>query len=104
LEYVQANFNHSGKRLHKKKIRVKKIKSTGKERKIDVGRKEVQDANNARNRDAFSITKSNNILEYYNRASEGRKNLEDILSNSSNPNEVEDFLITLIDLKKTDKL
>jgi hypothetical protein len=78
------------------------VASTGKVKKIDLGKKEVHDSNNARNRDAFSITKSNNILEYIS-SNKGLnstriKGIEDF--GSTNPNETEDVLITLIDLKK----
>jgi hypothetical protein len=91
LESIQANFNHSGSRIHKKKIVTKKVVSTGKNRKFDVSKTEAEHANNARNRDAFAVTKANNILTY---SIEGTANS----NKSSNLSEVEDTLITLLDL------
>lgn len=101
LEYVQANFNHEGKRLHKKKMKTKIVKSTGKKRKFDVGKKEVQDANNARNRDAFSVTKSNNILDY---CSNSKKTIENVLPKNLDPGSIEDAVIDVIDFKKLNNI
>ena len=95
MEFVQANLTHPGERLHKKKMEVRKVVSTGKNRAYDVGAKDVNDKNNSRNRDSFSITKSNNILEY-----DGRKIAHSYQQfRSTNVNETEDVLIEIIDLK-----
>lgn len=96
LEYISGEFNHPGERLHKEKIVLRKVASTGKMRKFDLGKKEVNDANNSRNRDAFSITKANKILE-----DEKRVFLEREKSINRN---TEDTLITLLDIKNKIKI
>jgi hypothetical protein len=59
----------------------------------DVVRKDCQDANNARNNDAFSITKANRFLK-------GENDAHDALDSnrSSNLNDTENLLIDMIDL------
>lgn len=81
LEYVAADFRHE-EPLHK----TKKLK------------KKCEDSNNARNRDSYSVTKSNNMLKGMN------KKTSPILDSnrSTNLREVEETLIKIIDLK--DKL
>jgi hypothetical protein len=78
-EYISADFNHPGKILHKSKKM----------------RKSVYDANNARNRDSYAVTKSNGML----------KSADDLLiassTRTSNLQEVEDTLIILLDLKNS---
>ena len=49
-EYVNANFNHDGKRIHPKKYKTKKVQRTGKKKKIDLFKNESERRNNARNR------------------------------------------------------
>lgn len=94
LEYVQADFKHPGKRLHKTKKHVKS----------------VYDANNARNRDALAITKSNGMLKGLTNQDAGREDMVTTRkqnkqigmsgSHSTNLGEVEDTWNLLIDLKK----
>lgn len=93
-EYVSANFNHEGKRIHPKKYKTKKVKTTGATRKIDVFKKDCEDKNNARNRDSYAITKSNNMLK-------GAKDAQTAVEGIRNyvTNETEDMLITIIDAK-----
>lgn len=78
-EYAAADFKHPGKKIH----RTKKLK------------KSVYDANNARNRDAYAVTKSNDMLK-------GEKDVSDGVNKvlSTNLNEVENTLVTIIDLKR----
>ena len=78
LEYVSADFRHD-KPLHK----------TAKQR------KSCEDANNARNRDSYSITKSNNMLKGIT------KDNSVILdkNKSTNLRETEEVLIKIIDKK-----
>lgn len=93
LEYISGDLNHPGKRLHKKKIKTRKVASTGKLRKFDVGAKSINDMNNARNRDAYSICKSNGILK-------GEKDaLSGIERKESSINDMENAIVELIDLK-----
>jgi len=78
-EYISADFNHPGKKIHKTKKQ----------------KKSIYDANNARNRDAYSVTKVNNLLK-------GEKDLANGVNKvlSTNSKEVENTLIKIIDLKK----
>ena len=85
-EYASADFNHPGKKLHKTKKRIKS----------------VYDSNNARNRDAFAVTKSNGMLKNMAGTQLGKedinvKNPGMAGSKSTVPNEVEDTLITVLD-------
>jgi hypothetical protein len=64
-EYINANFTHKGKRIHLIKVKERKRKKDGHVHKIDVYKQQCEHANNARNRDAFAMSKSNNILETY---------------------------------------
>lgn len=68
------------------------VASTGKERKFDVSKTEAEHANNSRNRDAFSITKANNILENEKHISKPSS-----LTKSTNLGETEDVLIAMLD-------
>lgn len=70
------------------------VKATGKKRKVDVLKKDCEDRNNARNRDSYAITRSNNMLKGEKKIASGSNSVL-----STNPNEVEDTLITIIDLK-----
>lgn len=49
-EYINANFKHPGKRIHRLDTVIKKVKTTGKNRKVDLAKQEAEHANNARNR------------------------------------------------------
>lgn len=72
-EYNGGDFKHPGKILHTKKKH----------------KKSIYDANNARNRDSYSVTKSNGMLKE-----------EKEIKNSyklTNINEVEDTLIRVLD-------
>lgn len=90
-EWASADFNHPGKRINKSKKSVKAI----------------YDANNARNRDAFAVTKSNGMLKGMSGADLGKEDNNRRNSASKNPgmsgskstvmNEVEDTLITVLD-------
>lgn len=93
-EYVSANFTHEGKRIHPKKTRTKKVRTTGEKRKIDIYRKDCEDKNNARNRDSFSITKSNHTLK-------GQSNIKSTLETDRkyDSNETEDMMIRILDSK-----
>ncbi len=91
-EYINADFTHSGKRIHKKKKRIKIMKTTGKKKEYDAARKDCEDRNNARNRDAFAITKANRYLKDEKSANEALESFR-----STNSNDVEDSLIEAID-------
>lgn len=81
LEYVSADFRPAPghtKKLHK----TKKL------------RKSCTDANNHRNNDVYSVSKTNNMLKGEKKIDPGMN-----LNRSTNPKEVEDVLITVIDLK-----
>lgn len=85
-EYASADFTHKGKKLHRTK---KKIKA-------------VYDANNARNRDAFGVTKSNGMLKGLSvrkKDKDGNEMGEMGVSGAKStvPNEVEDTIITVLD-------
>lgn len=95
LEYVSASFNHE-KRLHKKKMKTREIKSTGKKKKVDVGKKPSYDANNARNRDMFARAKTAYLLDFGDKSVEKASGTK----RSTNLNETENVLIDLIDLKR----
>ena len=90
-EYVHNNFSHPGKRIHPKKTRKAIVKKTGEPRKIDIYKKESGDRNNARNRDSYSITKSNNILE-----GEAKLNVA-IDARKTTRNDVEERMVELLD-------
>lgn len=92
-EYINADFTHTGKRIHKTKIANKIVIKTGKKKKYDVAKKDCEDRNNARNRDAFTITKANRYLQAEEAAVKLIEN-----TRSTNNNEVEDTLIDLIDM------
>lgn len=67
--------------------------STGKRRAVDAIKKTCEDANNARNRDAFAITKANGMLKCEKEMIKGSD------SNRSTKNdEVEDAIIAAIDM------
>lgn len=94
-EYVSADFRHLGKKLNKGKKVVKAI----------------YDANNARNRDSFSVTKSNGMLKGMNGSDLGRednKNTGKELGMSSSKttlaNPTEDALIEVLDFINSNKL
>jgi len=78
-EYNGANFNHKGKKIHKTK----------------AGEKACYDSNNRRNRDVYSIAKTNDMLkELNNKIDKGRK---------INSIDIEDRLIAKIDLDSLKK-
>lgn len=87
-ETINARFNHSNIKVHKKNR--KKVK------------KQSYDANNARNRDAFSVYNTSNKMMRLDGAkndgsSETNKRKDSSLLNVKSP---EDSIIKLIDLKK----
>lgn len=92
LEYNTASFDHPGKRLHKKKLVTKLVKTTGKKRTYDVGKKESQDRVNRMNRDVYNISKSGGLLE-----SDSRMKDYSYLRFSPDYNTTEESLNTLID-------
>ncbi len=97
-EYVSANFQHKGKRIHPKKMETKLVESTGKKRKVDVFKKDCEDRNNWRNNDSYAITSSNDMLKGEAKISSGVNNVL-----STNNKEVENTLIKIIDLKDKQK-
>lgn len=88
-EYVNTNFNHPGDRVHPKKYKTKKVKATGRRRKIDVYKQESEKRNNKRNNDSFSVTKRNGMLKGENRITRPNIPLD----------ATEDAIITYIDEK-----
>ena len=97
-EYINATFDNPDRRLHKKIITRRNIRTTGKKKQYDHFKKDCQDRNNARNGDAFTVTKANKFL----------KNIDDVIdlieeNRSTNYNTVEDAIITIIDVKKRRK-
>ena len=87
-EFASADFNHPGKILNKSKKH----------------RKSIYDANNARNRDSFSVTKSNGMLKGFNGKDLGkesnqssRKELAMSGSRSTVMNETEDTMLAVLD-------
>lgn len=85
-EDLHADFGHKGKRVYKKKMVTKVIKSTGQKRKFDVGKKDCYDRNNARNNDVYGKAQANYLLE----GEESRREYDGV-------NEIEDWLIRAID-------
>lgn len=61
-EYVSANFNHDGERVHPKVTKSKTVKRTGKRKRYDVYKKDCADRNNARNRDTLGLAKRDSTL------------------------------------------
>ncbi len=100
-EYVCSDFRTEDKdgkkikRIHPKKFITKKVKSTGKKKKVDVYKKECGDRNNSRNRDSLGITKINNMLK-----GEDSFINADLINRSTNYEQTEDALIAYIDQKK----
>jgi hypothetical protein len=94
-EYINANFNHDGERIHPKKFKTKTVKATGKRRKVDIFKKDCEDRNNSRNRDSYSITKIHDMLKD---ESEIATELE--MQRSTNHGDVEDNIIEMLDLSK----
>jgi hypothetical protein len=61
-EYICANFDHPGQRIHPVEL-VEKVQKNGKVRIIDRYAKECYDRNNARNRCIVTQEKAQNMLE-----------------------------------------
>jgi len=81
-EYVSANFQHKGKKLHKTKKQ----------------KRERYQANNKRNVDIFAVSKANEMLR-------GEKDIKSVLDKSdTNASQHEDTMIALIDMKKNIKV
>ncbi len=92
-EFVLASFKKEDKkeRLHPVVYVTKKVKTTGKKKKVDVYKKDCEDRNNSRNRDSYGITKINNMLK-------GEKGLIAVENNrSTNLHETENTLIEYLD-------
>lgn len=91
-EYVSGKFDKDDEsRVHPIKWGSKRVKKTGKRKRVDIYKKERQDANNMRNRDVYSRSKSRGILSDLTEVSPKRE--------GETANDVENKLITLIDLK-----
>ena len=88
-EYTNANFDHSGKRIHKERLINRYIKCRKKTIKIDASKKDSNDRNNSRNRDLLTKLKASSQAIY----------IEDMPTGvgGSNP---EDTLITKMDSEK----
>lgn len=98
-EYITADFRDKKNRLHPKKYTSKTLKSNGQKKKIDIYKKDCEDKNNSRNRDAYSITKVNNMLK----GDEAFPAI-DIDNRSTNYHDTEDALIDYLDnLSNTSK-
>lgn len=93
LEDISGNFEHSGERIYKEKLITKKIKSTGKEKIIDNSKKDSNKRNYDRNRDAYSKSKSLNLLMDYDNILGGY----DMYNRSTNLHEAEDVMIQVLD-------
>lgn len=78
-EYISSNFNHPGRKLHKSK----------------KSKRDCYNRNNARNRDIYSIAKTNDMLK-------DDKSTQAIIEDQSvvNPEDTENFLVDMIDFKK----
>lgn len=87
-EYVNTNFKHKGKRVHKPKIKEKFVKSRNKKKKYDANAKDSYDRNNARNNDVYTTQRASNQLHY----------LEDL--NKTGIESDEDKLIQRMDYEK----
>lgn len=74
-EYLSANFNHPGKKLHKTKAK----------------RREIYGMNNAKNRDALAIAKASNSVRY------GNKDIADLVDQEA-PSNPEDAIIEMMDM------
>lgn len=72
-EYINANFKHSGKRIHKKTVKTKIVKKSGEIKEVDTEKQDAEARNNARNRCIFTREKAANRLNYY---SQGGANLK----------------------------
>lgn len=83
-EWASADLKHPGKKFHR----------TRKERKL------INDANNARNRDSFAVTKSNGMLKGMKSSNKENSQTNDVGfsgSRSTLPNETEDVMIAVLD-------
>ena len=67
-EYTNANFNHKGKRIHKKII-VKSKKR--KNKKVDKFKNKSETANNKRNVDIYTRQRAAHCLDYFSEFDEG---------------------------------
>lgn len=92
LEYNSANFDHEGKRIHKEKLRTRKVKSTGKSRVVDVGKKDSFDRNNLRNNDVFAIVKANHMFRDLSQADK-----QNVVARETTVNNTEDAIIEVLD-------
>jgi hypothetical protein len=76
-EWLSGNFNHKGKKFHKTK----------------ADRKKCYDRNNARNRDIYSINRTHGWIV-------ATEDLIDGLQNMKNPSDVEEAMVSILDLDK----
>lgn len=89
-EYINADFNHKGKRIHKKIIKLKHIKYKNKNKEIDVYKSDSYKRNNDRNSDIYTrMQASGKLLDL------------DSISNKKDTG-FEDRLIEKLDAEKLD--
>lgn len=63
-EYINANFKHKGERIHEKVIEERFVKYSGKNRKYDVTKNELEQLNNSRNRCIYTKAKASHQMDY----------------------------------------
>lgn len=92
-EYVLADFRGKPtERLHPKKTITRVTKTSGRKKKVDIFKKDCEDKNNARNRDAYAITKVNNMLK-----DDANFAVAELINRSTNYQDTENSLIELLD-------
>lgn len=106
-EYINANFNHEGKRIHPKRTKKVKYKTIRGKKTVDKFKKDAEDRNNARNRCVYTTGKAYGAIDYIEDLEEAGNNenlfvnFQDNIIDSIQLNE--DLKIALVKLKHMSK-